>query len=117
MIVRGPLLLQVLKNGPFALGINNVNNDWFSLEEAMQPVYRLNEVVELVIYAGENRPMAVALKVAAGCTDTLFGRHTGNAAVREPIKRFGPFVEVSGPGNDLHVGYLPFDLIAFGIQI
>jgi hypothetical protein len=67
--VLAPLPLEGLPHLPLGLGVDEVDPDGLGLQEAVDPVNGLDQVGELEADADEDRPVAVALEVAAGPGD------------------------------------------------
>ncbi|MCY1352108.1 hypothetical protein D9M69_383920 [compost metagenome] len=83
MVVLGPFLLQGAKDFALSLGVDDVNLHRVALEEALDPVYGLNEVVELETDADEHRLVAVPLEVAAAAGNHRLGAEVLELAVAE----------------------------------
>jgi hypothetical protein len=77
---RFPLRLE-RRTTAVSVGVDNVDRHRAGLEEPIEPVNRLNEVVELEADAGEDRPVAVALQVAAAAEHDGLGAESRNPAV------------------------------------
>ena len=63
-IMEPPFLHQGPVNGVFRLGVDNVDDDLFRLEEAVNAVDGLNEIIELVVNTDEDSPVTIPLEIA-----------------------------------------------------
>ena len=64
-VVLLPFLHQHVQDRLFRFGVDDVDDDFFFLQKAVDAVDRLYEIVKLVIDTDEDRPMAIPLEVTA----------------------------------------------------
>ena len=83
VIVLLPFPHQGFLDLPLILHVDDIDHHLFRLEKAIDAVYRLNEIVELIINAKEDRPVAVPLEVAAASRQFFLGGKQTDIAVGE----------------------------------
>jgi hypothetical protein len=116
-LVVAPLLLEGLADAGFGLGVDQVDADRLGLLETLDAVDRLDEVGELEADTGEDRPVTVALEVAAGPCDDGLGRQVLDLAVGEIDDRALALVEVLGAPDADDLGDRGRDRAALGLKV
>ena len=80
-VVLLPLFQQHPVDGVLRLRVDDVDDHRLRLQEAVYPVDGLNEIIELVVDADEDGPVAVPLEVAAGAGEAFLRGEEPTAAL------------------------------------
>ena len=112
-----PLAAQRCDDLAFGVGVDDVDADPFGLLEPVDAVDGLDEVGELEVDADEDRPMTVALEVAARSRQDRLGGQQPLLPVRERDDAPLSFVEIERSVHLAHTGDRRGKRPAFGFGV
>ena len=82
-IVLPPFALQSQQHFAFGIHVQDVNDDRALLQKAVDAVHGLDKIVELVVYAHKDGPVAIPLEVAARPGQALFCAEQSGTSLRK----------------------------------
>ena len=117
LVVELPLFHQSPVDGFLRLGVNDVDDHLLGLEEAIDPVHRLDEIMEFVVDTDEDGPVTVPLEVAPAAGQALLGSKQPCPSLGEVDHPPLPLVVIHSAVDIHRRRQDPFQLVALRLQI